>query len=473
MVFRDRQHAGTLLAAKLERFREARPIVFGLTRGGVPVAFEVARMLGAPLEPMVVRKIGAPDYPEYAIGAIAEGGGVWVNPEALREVGLKDDDFTALAEYESVELARRVRAYRGDRPFPDVSGRTVILVDDGVATGATARAAARAARRAGAAQVVLAAPVIAAASEPDLRQEFDTVVAVDLPPDFVAVGFWYERFGQVSDEEVLDHLRRAREARPDGGSGELWNGEWIGPDPGPEPPDEAEEQFLAIPFDGSRSGPGTLEATLVTPESPRGLVMFVHGSGSTRNSPRNRFVASRLQHAGFATLLFDLLTPEEAAEDEVTGRLRFDVDLLAGRVLAATRWMAALPRTRALRIGYFGASTGAAAALIAAAAEPDLVAAVVSRGGRPDLVDAATLGRVRAPVLLIVGRRDEQVLELNRATLAHLHGAQLEVVRSATHLFEEPGALDAVVRLAAGWFERHLAGATSGPWSRAASSEGP
>jgi putative phosphoribosyl transferase len=366
-----------------------------------------------------------------------------------------------------------VRAYRGDRPFPDVSGRTVILVDDGVATGATARAAARTARRAGAAQVVLAAPVIAAASEPDLRQEFDTVVAVDLPPDFVAVGFWYERFGQISDEEVLDHLRRAREARPDGGSGELWNGEWIGPDPGPEPPDEAEEQFLAIPFDGSRSGPGTLEATLVTPESPRGLVMFVHGSGSTRNSPRNRFVARRLRQAGFATLLFDLLTPEEAAEDEVTGRLRFDVDLLAGRVLAATRWMAALPRTRALRLGYFGASTGAAAALIAAAAEPDLVAAVVSRGGRPDLVDAATLGRVRAPVLLIVGRRDEQVLELNRATLAHLHGAQLEVVRGATHLFEEPGALDAVVRLAAGWFERHLADATSGPWSRAASSEGP
>jgi putative phosphoribosyl transferase len=462
-----------LLAAKLERFREARPIVFGLTRGGVPVAFEVARMLGAPLEPMVVRKIGAPDYPEYAIGAIAEGGGVWVNPEALREVGLNDDDFAALAEYESVELARRVRAYRGDRPFPDVSGRTVILVDDGVATGATARAAARTARRAGAAQVVLAAPVIAAASEPDLRQEFDTVVAVDLPPDFVAVGFWYERFGQISDEEVLDHLRRAREARPDGGSGELWNGEWIGPDPGPEPPDEAEEQFLAIPFGGSRSGPGTLEATLVTPESPRGLVMFVHGSGSTRNSPRNRFVARRLRQAGFATLLFDLLTPEEAAEDEVTGRLRFDVDLLAGRVLAATRWMAALPRTRALRLGYFGASTGAAAALIAAAAEPDLVAAVVSRGGRPDLVDAATLGRVHAPVLLIVGRRDEQVLELNRATLAHLHGAQLEVVRGATHLFEEPGALDAVVRLAAGWFERHLADATSGPWSRAASSEGP
>ena len=139
-------------------------------------------------------------------------------------------------------MARRVRAYRGDRPFPEVSGRTVILVDDGVATGATVRAAARTARHAGAARVVLAAPVIAASSEPELRGEFDDIVAVDRPPDFVAVGFWYERFGPVSDEEVQDHLRRAREPRPDGGSGEeLWNGEWMGPDPGAEPSDEASE----------------------------------------------------------------------------------------------------------------------------------------------------------------------------------------------------------------------------------------
>ncbi len=473
MMFRDRQHAGTLLAAKLERFREARPIVFGLTRGGVPVASEVARVLGAPLEPMVVRKVGAPGDPEYAVGAIAEGGGAWMNREALRDVGLTTDDFAALAGDEAVELARRIRAYRGDRPFPDVTDRTVILVDDGVATGATARAAARSARRAGAARVVLAAPVIAAATEPELRGEFDDIIAVDLPPDFFAVGFWYERFKQVSDAEVLDHLRRASDARPDGGSGELWNGEWIGPDLGPEPEDEAQEELLAIPFDSSRSGAGTLEAILATPNGPHGLVMFVHGSGSTRNSPRNRFVASRLQHAGFATLLFDLLTPDEAAEDEVTGRLRFDIDLLAGRVLAATRWMAALPRTSALPLGYFGASTGAAAALVAAAAEPDLVAAVVSRGGRPDLVDAVTLAHVRAPVLLIVGRKDEEVLALNRATLAHLRGAQLELVRGATHLFEEPGALDAVVRLAAGWFQRHLAGAVRGAVARGVAGDMP
>jgi putative phosphoribosyl transferase len=244
MPFRDRQHAGTLLAPKLDRFRDARPIVFGLTRGGVPVAFEVARFLDAPLEPLVVMKIGAPDCPEYAIGAIAEGGAVWVSPDASREVGLGEEEVAALAEREAVALARRVRAYRGDRPFPDVRGRTVIVVDDGVATGATVRAAARTARRAGAARVVLAAPVIAAASEPELQPEFDEIVAVELPPELFAVGLWYERFGQVSDEEVLAFLRRAREERPGEGSGELWSDEWFGPEPDSEPADEAKEQFL-------------------------------------------------------------------------------------------------------------------------------------------------------------------------------------------------------------------------------------
>lgn len=212
MTFRDRAHAGRLLARELERFRAERPIVFGLARGGVSVAFEVARHLGAPLEAMVVSKLGAPGCPEFALGAIAEGGAAYINPEALLEVGLSDAEVGALAEREEAELERRVRAYRGDSPFPDVSGRTVILVDDGIATGATARAAGCAARSAGADRVVLAAPVIAASSEPGLRQEFDDVVAVDVPPQLVAVGLWYEHFGQLSDDEVVAYLRLAREA---------------------------------------------------------------------------------------------------------------------------------------------------------------------------------------------------------------------------------------------------------------------
>ncbi len=452
MMFRDRTHAGGLLAAKLERYRGQRPVVLGLTRGGVPVAFEVARHLGADLDVVVVRKIGAPGSPEYALGAIAEGGAVYMNREALRDLGLRDDQVAHLAEREAVELARRVRLYRGDRKALDLAGRTVLVVDDGVATGATARAAGRSARQRGATRLVLAAPVIAAASEPDLRSEFDEVVAVDLPEAFYAVGQWYQRFPQVPDEEVLDCLRRAREERAEGRAGPPAD-----EPPGGDPPEPLQEETLAIPFEGTPYERGTLDADLVMPPHPKGLVMFVHGSGSTRRSPRNRFVARVMQEAGFATLLFDLLTPEEAAEDEVATQHRFDIDLLTSRVVAATHWVSELPRTQGLRVCYFGASTGAAAALAAAAELPEHVAAVVSRGGRPDLVPPATLAKVRAPALLVVGSRDEMVLGLNRDVLEHLRSAELSVVPGATHLFEEPGALGAVARLAAGWLERHLA----------------
>jgi putative phosphoribosyl transferase len=461
MRFRDRQHGGRLLAEKLEAYREQRPIVLGLTRGGVPVASEVARALGAALDVTVVRKIGAPGCPEYAIGAIAEGGAVYVNREAVREVGVSDEELAALAERESGEVARRVFLYRGDRGMPDVAGRTVIVIDDGVATGATARAAARAARARGAARVVLAAPVIAAVSVHELRSDFDDVVAVEAPDPFLAVGLWYERFGQVSDEEVLACLAR------EGGREERWDGEWIGPDPAGAQP-AVEEETLAIPFNGSAQGPGVLDADLVRPADSKGLVMFAHGSGSTRRSPRNRFVAGALQRAGLATLLLDLLTPAEAAEDAVTGHLRFDIALLTGRVVAATRWVSALPALRRLPLAYFGASTGAAAALAAAAALPELVAAVVSRGGRPDLVSTTTLGKVRAPVLLLVGSEDEVVLSLHHDVLPHLAVAELTIVPGATHLFEEPGALESVARLAAVWLVGRLAPGASTSTSPAA-----
>ncbi|BDG02280.1 alpha/beta family hydrolase [Anaeromyxobacter oryzae] len=448
MMFRDRTQAGRLLADALEPWRTPRPVVLGLTRGGVPVAVEVARRLGAELDVLVVRKLGAPGQPEYAVGAIAEGGAVYVSGEALRDLGLGDEWVAAASERETMELGRRVRAYRGGRPLVDLSGRTVLVVDDGVATGATARAAARAARLNGAARVVLATPVIAALTEPELRPEFDDIVAVERPEAFFAVGQWYERFGQVSDDEVIAALRRGR---GEVGPGELAEAAHADPDP--------EEETLVIPFEDSRLGPGELDADLVVPEDAKGLVLFVHGSGSTRQSPRNRFVARTLQEAGLATVLFDLLTPDEAAEDAVTRELRFDIRLLTSRVVAAARWVSELPRTRAaLPLAFFGASTGAAAALAAAAALPERVAAVVSRGGRPDLVDVETLRRVRAPVLLVVGGRDPEVLRLNRGVVPHLGAAELVVVPGATHLFEEPGALGAVAELAARWLARHCCG---------------
>jgi dienelactone hydrolase len=198
---------------------------------------------------------------------------------------------------------------------------------------------------------------------------------------------------------------------------------------------------------------------LAVPADATGLVLFAHGSGSSRHSSRNKFVASELNESGLATLLFDLLTEAEEYEERYTRHLRFDIGLLAGRLVAATDWAAREQDLRGLPVGYFGASTGGGAALVAAAARPDGVAAVVSRGGRPDLAGDA-LPHVRAPTLLIVGGEDTPVIEMNREALAQLRcEKQLQIVPGATHLFEEPGTLEEVARLARQWFERHLTGA--------------
>ena len=211
------------------------------------------------------------------------------------------------------------------------------------------------------------------------------------------------------------------------------------------------QQRLRIP-----AGDVTLEADLVLPDPAAGVVLFAHGSGSSRHSPRNRAVAAELQRAGLATVLADLLTPREEQLDARTGALRFDIGLLAGRVAALTDWLVEHEPTAHLALGLFGASTGAAAALVAATERPAAVEAVVSRGGRPDLA-GGRLRLVRQPVLLLVGERDRTVLDLNRQAMEELRGeTSLEVVPGATHLFEEPGALEQVARLARDWFAHHL-----------------
>jgi putative phosphoribosyl transferase len=199
-----------------------------------------------------------------------------------------------------------------------------------------------------------------------------------------------------------------------------------------------------------------LEGNLDIPDNARGIVLFAHGSGSGRHSPRNRYVARMLRQANLATLLIDLLTAEEETIDLQTRHLRFDIGLLAERLVGATDWLTQNPDARNLRVGYFGASTGAGAALFAAAERPELVAAVVSRGGRPDLAGQA-LPRVAAPTLLIVGENDLPVISMNREALEQLRTEkELEIVPGATHLFEEPGTLEEVAQLAAEWFVRYL-----------------
>lgn len=215
---------------------------------------------------------------------------------------------------------------------------------------------------------------------------------------------------------------------------------------------KAQEKLILITTNSVK-----LEGNLAVPENARGVVLFAHGSGSSRHSPRNQYVASVLQSHGLATLLIDLLTTQEEVIDLRTRHLRFDIGLLASRLVDATDWLAHNPDTCNLKVGYFGASTGAAAALLAATERPNTVAAIVSRGGRPDLVGSA-LGRVKAPTLLIVGGYDTPVIRMNQEALTLLRVEKaLSIIPGASHLFEEQGTLEQVAQLATEWFERYLA----------------
>jgi putative phosphoribosyl transferase len=433
-LFLDRRDAGRSLAEALERFRDEDPVVVALPRGGVPVGYEVARELGVPLDIVCVRKLGAPMQPEYGIGALGEDGVRFVRTEAVEMIGIGDEELEAVVARESAELDRRTRAYRGDREPVAVAGRTVILVDDGIATGGTAIVGARVLRARGAARVVLAVPVGPSGTSERLGDEFDEVVCLSQPEGFFGIGAFYADFSQTTDEEVVELLAAARE------------------EPGAiaalaDPP-TVTERALEVEAKPELRLPGDLRM----PDGASGLVIFAHGSGSSRLSPRNREVAEALNEAGLATLLFDLLTEEEAQDREKV----FDIDLLAERLVAATRWAQREPALGELPLGYFGASTGAAAALCAAAELGEVVAAVVSRGGRPDLA-AGRLGDVTSPTLLIVGGADWGVLELNERAAGKLRcEREVAIVPGATHLFEEPGTLERVAALAAAWLSQHL-----------------
>lgn len=434
MLYSDRRDAGRRLAARLQSLRGENLVVLGLPRGGVPVAFEVARALDAPLDVIVVRKLGVPDQPELAFGAIGEDGVRVINELVANYAQLSAAEMSRVEHQERAELERRVDRFRAGLPRIPLVGRTAVIVDDGVATGATARAACQVARAQGAARVVLAVPVGAPESLAVLAADADQVICLETPDWLFAVGAAYRHLGQISDHEVAELLRRAAAGVP----------EPLAAPAGDPLLRDQEVQVVA--------GRAELAGHLTIPEDPIGMVVFAHGSGSSRHSPRNRYVASVLNRAGLGTLLFDLLTPEE----EMDRARVFDIGLLAHRLVDVTGWLARQEHDAGLRIGYFGASTGAGAALRAAADSQVEIAAVVSRGGRPDLAGAA-LGAVRAPTLLIVGGDDQVVLELNRrAQAAMTCETAVAVVPGATHLFAESGALEEVADLARDWFVARL-----------------
>ena len=429
-MYRDRTDAGRRLARSLAAYDRPRPLVLALPRGGLPVALPVAKALDADLDVLVVRKLGAPGNPEFAMGAVGEDGVVVVDHGIRRSMHLTPDQVDLVAARERAEVERRVQAYRGGSHALKVAGRNVVIVDDGLATGSTAAAAVRVARCLGADHITVAVPVGSQDAVERLQGMADEVVCLQIPSPFHAVGQHYASFDQVSDEQVLAVLRvrphsdpQAHEMRPD-----------IDAD-------------VDIPF-----GAQPLEAHLTVPPDARGVIVFAHGTGSDRRSPRNQMVAKVLQSAGFGTLLFDLMTCDEAA---LPGH-SLGVEDAAARLLHVTEWLRARPEAAGLPIGYFGSSSGAAAALVAAAERPQAVGAVVSRGGRPDLA-TRWLPRVLAPTLLIVGGSDHTVLDLNQEAQRHLGGISLlEVVKGAGHLFEEAGTLPQAAALARAWFLRHL-----------------
>jgi putative phosphoribosyl transferase len=435
VFFMDRRDAGRQLAARLGHLKGTEVVVLGLPRGGVPVGAEVAEALGAPLDVCLVRKLGVPFQPELGMGAIGEGGVRVINADVVRAAHITEEELAEVEVREREVLQSRARRYRGGREPSRLEDRTVLVVDDGVATGSTARAACQIARARGAARIVLAVPVAPRDWTARLGEDADELVCLHSPWNFYSIGQFYVDFSQIDDDEVVSCLEAAL-ARPVSTRR--------------TPPRHAVPEDREVDV---RAGATVLRGQLAVPDGAIGVVVFAHGSGSSRHSPRNRFVATGLNRARLGTLLFDLLTEEE----EIDRANVFDTGLLARRLADATGWLHDQPECEGLAIGYFGASTGAAAALWAAAEPGARIAAIVSRGGRPDLA-GTRLSAVTAPTLLIVGGHDQLVLELNREAQARLRCEnQLAIVPGATHLFEEPGALEKVTELARDWFTDYLA----------------
>jgi putative phosphoribosyl transferase len=452
-VFKNRVDAGQRLAVKLLHLRGQNNVVLGLPRGGVPVAAEVARVLEAPLDVIVVRKLGVPSQPELGMGAIGEDGVRIINYDVIRLTGATDRDVANAERRERVELDRRVQQFRKNRPRLSLVDRNAIIIDDGIATGSTAKAACQVARMLGAARVILATPVAPVDWTERLANDADEFVCVQTPKRLFGVAQWYHDFSQTTDEEVVRCLSTYSGVE----STASYGGAMLSNHGKDEPMVGNNMHTYENVFDGEVDIPIDdihLQGHLTIPQNPRGIVVFAHGSGSSRFSPRNRFVASVMHRARIGTLLFDLLTTgEERHRSNV-----FAVELLGDRLIQSTRWLRRHANAANVPIGYFGASTGAAAALWAAGDPYNNVDAVVSRGGRPDLT-GPRLAAVTAPTLLIVGGLDYVVVDFNYQSSMHLHCEnKLAIVQGATHLFEEEGTLAEAAELARDWFIEHFDG---------------
>lgn len=424
MLFLNRKTAGIQLAQKLNHYKRSGAIVLALPRGGVPVASQVADWLELPMDVLVTRKITSPSFPELALGAVCEQGEPYWNHDLLTEMGLSPQDLRGELEQQQERIKYQVYKFRQGHVLRSLKGKTVIVIDDGIATGATMRAAIEFLKGQDLASLVVATPVAAEESVNRLASLVDEVVVVHKMQKFSSVGQWYKNFTQVEDQNVVDILsaRSAEEVRH--------TGERV--------------KIMLEPFH--------LRGEFFDIQDPRGLVVFVHGSGSDYSSPRNRYLSTQLQEAGYSTLLFDLLTHEEAGDRRNT----FDIVLLTQRLSQVIQWISAHKKYRALPLVLFAASTGAAAALsVVPQFENKSQLSVICRGGRPDLA-TVDLRSIEVPVLLIVGGYDADVLKINQRAADDLPHSELLIVPQATHLFEEAGALEQVGALSVNWLTKTL-----------------
>jgi predicted phosphoribosyltransferase/dienelactone hydrolase len=416
MHFKNRLEAAELMVTDLRRLHVKNPLVLAIPRGAVQMGAAIAHRLGGDFDIVLVHKISSVWTPELSLGAASEEGDLILS-HAAENLGVAKADLDLAGQCEIKKLKKSRAFYSPFREPIDPRGRTVIIVDDGIATGATMKAAVTLIKRKKPVEIIVAAPVASVEAVRELEAMGVSVSVLHLTPEIEDPRQFYLDFHEADDQEVASILSHARGA-------------------------------ISITEDDI-----SLKANVVVPAPVRGIIIFAHGTGSGRRSPRNQYVASVLQRAGFATVLVDLLDEHECVDQ----RKIFDIELLTERLSLVTRWVASQRSLLDLPLGYFGASTGAAAALRAAARLSGHVEAVVSRGGRPDLAQEE-LGLVDAPTLLIVGGHDDFVLELNRRAFSELRcEKEIVVVAEATHLFEEPGALERVAELASEWFTEHLA----------------
>ena len=438
-LFTNRTEAGRLLAERLRDQAGPDAIVLGLTRGGVPVAFEVAHALAAPLDVIVVGRLGVPWRPDVTMGALAEDGTRIIDDRIIEDAMVSQRDADAVERRERVQLGERVARVRGDRPPRMLGGRTAVIVDDGLASGASARVACQVARNRGAGRVVVAVPVASEAGRQALVAVADEVVVLQARADFQGVGQAYLDFGPTDDGDVasllmaadgVDGVDASRSAIMDGLAGGAVSS------PGVVFPAPVEERVFHL-------GGVFLAGRMTVPRQAREVVILAHDSSRHRYSVRSRYLSRMLADAGFATLQLDLLTRDE----EIHGNRYLAIPTLARRLHAVTR--ALLDDFD--RIGYLADGVAAAIALEAAAISGSDITAVACLGGRLDLV--ARLGAVTAPVLLVVGERDSAVLRLNVEPARKLCCPyQFVTIPWAGHRLREPGALQNAAAEARAWF---------------------